>query len=158
MPLFSNTCGKLFSDTVVFASVSSENKIPVEDIKNISFKRSVVWSNLLFLVVPLCVFALSRMVKNDDTFIKFFLYGIASLFAIICLIKVQKKFTIQIRMNNGALYTIRVSIDNVKDTQKFIDKATKLIKEQQAAAQNSTIAAKKEQAAFSKSVSNIIHH
>jgi len=158
VPLFSNTCGKLYTDAVVFASVSKESIIPIRDIKNISFKKSVVWSSLFFIPVPLAVFALSCLVSNNDAFVKMFLYFIGVLFMAICVFKVKKKYTIYIRMENKSLYAIRVAKDNIKDAQKFIYKATELIKEQRALAKIAATAYKKEEAAFSKSVNNVIHH
>ncbi len=158
MPLFSNTCGKLYADTVVFALVNREFILPVEDIKYISLKKSINLSNLLYLALPAAVFILSRLVRDDDTFIKVFLCGIAFAFTVICLVKVQKKYTVRIKMVNGSLKTIHVAKANYNDAQKFIYKATELIKEQRAFANNEAIANRKETQAFSKSVSNIVHH
>jgi len=158
MPLFSNTCGKLYTDAVVFALVNREFILPVENIKNISLKKSINWSNLLYLAVPAAIFVLSRLVRDDDTFIKVFLYCIAFAFTVICLVKVQKKYTIRISMDNGSLKTIHVAKANYNDAQKFIYKATELIKEQRALANNVAMANRKETEAFSKSVSNIVHH
>jgi len=158
VPFFSNTCGKLFSDTVIFASINGESKVHLQDIKKISFKRSVVWSSLWFIAVPLSIFALSQLVSYDDTFVKMFMYSIASVFTLICLIKVEKKYTISTAMKDGSVKTIRVSNDNIKDAEKFTNKTSKCIKKYRATAKTIAIASKIEEAEFSKSVTSIVHH
>lgn len=158
VPFFSNTCGKLFSDTIIFASINCESKVHLQDIKKISFKRSVVLRSLWFIVVPLSIFGLSQLVSYDDTFVKMFMYSIASVFTLICLLKVEKKYTISTVMMDGSVKTIRVSNDNIKDAENFTNKAAKCIKEYRANAKTTAIAAKIEEAEFSKSVTNIIHH
>jgi len=159
MPLFSNTCGKLFCDSVVFASSKDEVIIPLQDIKQIAFKKSVLWSSLFILVLPIAVFALGRFfVSKDDAFVRGFLYTIAILFSVICVLKAEKKHTLRIKQNSKASLIIRVSGHNVNDAQKFVDKARNLLKQHQSDLKNKAAEANKTEVAYANSLKNIIHH
>lgn len=159
MPLFSNTCGKLFYDSIIFASSKNEIVIPLQDIRKITFKKSFLWSSLFILVLPIAVFALGRFfVSDDDTFVKGFLYTIAVIFSVICLLKAEKKYTLKVKQNTRAILTIRVSGHNVNDAQKFVDKAGSLLKQHQSELKKRVADANKTEVAFANSISNIVHH
>lgn len=133
MPVFSNGCGKLFSETIVFASANKESVIKIEDIKSIVFKKSVAWGGMWLLGVPLSLFGLTYFVNNNDVFVKVFLYAVAAMFTIICLLKTEKKYAIKILIYNEPVRTIRVSKDNIKDAQKFVNHAVRVIMAKRAA-------------------------
>jgi len=152
MPLFSNTCGKLFTDDIVFASAHKENTIPLHRVKSIAFKKSVTKGSLLFIIMPLVLFGLPYFVKPDETFVKIFLYGLGALLLAVCLLKAEKKYTIRIRMHNGTFYTIRVMKENIKDAQKFVSQASKLINAPQTVITPNVVTTQPEKAPFSRSV------
>jgi hypothetical protein len=128
-PLFSNTCGKLFNDSIVFASSRHENDIPAEQIRKVSLKKSVTWGSLLFSTMPLILFVLPRFVK--DSFI-------------------------HIRMANGSRQKISVADHNIKDAEKFIGQVMKLIAAKRKETKANTFDVKQKDAGYARPVTGTI--
>jgi hypothetical protein len=153
-PLFSNTCGKLFNDSIVFASSRHENDISAMQIRKVSLRKSVTWGSLLFSTMPLILFVLPRFVK--DSFIQVLMYSLGVLLLAICILMAEKKYTIHIRMSNGSRQKINVSNHNIKDAEKFIGQAMKLIAAKRKETKANALDIKQKEAGYARPVNGTI--
>ena len=122
MPIFSNTCGKLFADKVIFASALRETEIDTREIKNISFAGSVKTSSLLFLAVPATlVFIPYFFFHESEVFMKFLVTIIGVVFFTVAIIKAQKSYRLKVNLKNGETITWNVWQGNMREANKFVE-------------------------------------
>lgn len=120
IPLFSNTCGKLFSDRVVFASAIRETQIDSGDIKNISFGKRIRISSLLFLCIPAMFFVLPLFIHEAETFLKYSILLLGVVFFIISIVKARRDYKLKVSLKNGETITWNVWEGNVREAHKFV--------------------------------------
>lgn len=131
MPIFSNTCGKLFTDKVIFASALRETEIDTREIKNISFAGSVKTSSLLFLAVPaMLVFIPYFFFHESDVFLKFLVTVLGVAFFTIAVIKAQKSYRLKVNLKNGETITWNVWQGNMREANKFVEQVKSRLRRQ----------------------------
>lgn len=126
-PIFSNTCGLLFEDRVVFAFDNGEKQFPLSKIKSASFRERITNGFLLLMAMPLPLYALLDYVRNFNGLPRLAGYGFAVAISLAAFYFSKKKYQIALEMLNGGKFTIRVSENNKKDASKFITKLKKKI-------------------------------
>lgn len=122
MPLFSNSCGKIYANDVEFAYDNGEKRIVIKEIKTVNFNARLSWKALLFLFLPLAVFVFIYLQKTIHNLLR--LAGLGSVLVIfgLAFFYAEKKYRITIIMADGSGKTITVSKGNRKDAKKFVDK------------------------------------
>lgn len=117
LPLFSNTCGKLYIDRIVFASALKETSITPKHLKKVTFNRGVTISSIVIIVLSCILFASPLYLPQAEIF---FIIGLA--FLILSIAKVKKTYSINLHMKDGTIRTISVWEGNRKDASKFVTK------------------------------------
>jgi hypothetical protein len=127
LPVFGNTCGKLYDDYILLASENNERTLPLNSVKKITFKSRIALSSLLFMVLPALFFVLPQFMENEDAFIKAFIYAIGILFIGVSIFKAEKKHSVNIVTKNQSVFKVRVISENIRDAKKFTQEANKLL-------------------------------
>jgi len=126
-PIFSNTCGILFNDKVIFGFVNGEKEISLSEIKHARFREKITAGFWLLIVLPLPLYAALDYIYNYNGLLRLAGYCFAGSISCLAYYYAKKKYQIIIEMINGSTFKIRVSEDNKKDASKFIDNLTKAI-------------------------------
>lgn len=133
--VFANTCGKIFKDRIILAT-HKETTIPLKSIKSITLKKKYDKSNLLFALLPAILIVLPYIFPKDAQEIKTALLLSGLLGVIICVLKIKKVYSLNLKTQSGRLVKIKVWEGNKKEAQKFIDKTTSMINKAKAEPQN----------------------
>ncbi|MGQ2984465.1 hypothetical protein [Flavobacterium sp.] len=120
-PIFSNTCGMIFSDRVVFAFDNGEKQIAIPKIKAADFRSRVTPRSILLLFLPLAIAALMDLRGNFHNFHRAAGYGIAIALTLLAIYNIERKYRITIETEKGLL-SITVSKNNRKDARNFVNK------------------------------------
>lgn len=125
MPLFNNSCGKIFKDKVILASPNRENHIKFDNINKLEFVTRVNFKSLLWVLISSSFFFILYLERNLEGWIYFLIFAVALGFTILSLAMVEKNYHILLRLNDGSQKKISVSKDNKKDAKKFVAVAMK---------------------------------
>ncbi|MNK24473.1 hypothetical protein D3C87_427790 [compost metagenome] len=125
MPLFNNSCGKVFKDKVILASPNRENHIKFDNIKKLEFVTRISFNSLLWVLISCSFFFILYLERNLEGWIYFLIFAVALGFTILSLVMVEKNYHILLRLNDGSEKKITVSKDNKKDAKKFVAVAMK---------------------------------
>lgn len=117
LPLFSNTCGKLYIDRIVFASALKETSVTPQKLKKITFNRGITIGSIVIIVLSCILFTSPLYLPQAEIF---FIIGL--LFLILSIAKAQKTYSINLYMKDGTIRTISVWKGNRKDASKFVNK------------------------------------
>lgn len=147
LPLFGNTCGKLYKDYIVLASANRERTLPLNSVKKIRFSKDITITSLLFMLVPGTLFILPEFFESDDTFIKALLYATGILFFALSIFKAERSYTVKIFTNSGSVLKITLLKENMRDAKKFVLEANKQL--------DSNVAIRKAAAAEERLAENI---
>lgn len=124
--IFSNSCGKLYPDKIVLASANKETSYPLQSVSKLTFSKSFETTSFLFMLLPCTLFIFPRFLNSDESFIKFFLYGIGLSMLILSIVKGKRKYLLSMYLTNGTKRSVRVWEGNTKEAQKFINQANAL--------------------------------
>jgi len=125
MPLFNNSCGKIFSDKVILASPNRENHVKFESIEKLEFKTQVSFNSLLWVLISSSFFMILYLERNLDIWLYAIIGAVAFGFTVLSLIMLEKNHHIMLHLNDGSTTKINVAKDNMKDAKKFVDIAKK---------------------------------
>lgn len=126
MPLFNNSCGKIFHDKIVLASAHREDEIDFEDIKSFRFGMTTSIKSVMWALLPSSIFVLLYMEREKlDAAIFFLLSFVAIAITVVSLVMAEKSYFILIKTNDGFNIRVRVALDNKKDAKKFVEMCTK---------------------------------
>ena len=117
LPLFSNTCGKLYIDRIVFASALKETSVTPQNLKNVTFNRGITISSIVIIVLSCILFTSPLYLPQAEIF---FVIGLA--FLAISIAKAKRTYSITLYMKDGTIRTISVWEGNRKDASKFVSK------------------------------------
>jgi hypothetical protein len=120
-PQFSNSCGKLFADKIIFASSDKETEIDLQNVKNAAFTSRPKFQSLVFMLLPLLLFAFPIFIHDAELFLKILFFGVGLLFLIVSVIKAQKNYTLSLYLKDGTSISINVWEGNRREAQKFAD-------------------------------------
>ncbi|RYJ41593.1 hypothetical protein [Flavobacterium beibuense] len=126
MPLFNNSCGKLFNDKIVLASAHREEEIEFKEIKKIKFGFNVSLKSVMWALMPSSIFVLlylQRAMLDGAMFI--LLSFVAIGISVFSVVMAEKSYYVLIKLRGGQNVKVRVSVDNKKDAKKFADMAIK---------------------------------
>jgi hypothetical protein len=121
-PLFSNSCGKLFSDKILLATSNNESVYQLQNVHNIAFKTRPQIKSLLFLVFPALLFSFPLFIHDAAFFLKAVFFVVGILFAILTLTNLQKNYTLTLYLKDKTSRSITVWEGNRKEAQKFAEK------------------------------------
>ncbi|MFP9113004.1 hypothetical protein ACLI1A_03630 [Flavobacterium sp. RHBU_3] len=124
--VFANTCGKIFKDRIILAT-HKETTIPFRSIASITLKKRYDKSSLLFALLPAILIVLPYVFPKDTQDMKTVLLLLGVLGVIVCVLKVKKAYSLNLKTQSGRLVKIKVWEGNKKEAQKFIDKTTSMI-------------------------------
>jgi hypothetical protein len=122
LPLFSNSCGKIYADDVVFAYDNGEKRIVINKIKAVNFDTRLTRKALLFLFLPLFAFLFIYLEKTKHNLLRLIGLGVMLVVFGLAVFYGEKKRRIIIIMADGSKKSISVSKGNRKDAKKFVDK------------------------------------
>lgn len=125
MPLFNNSCGKIFKDKVILASPNRENHVKFDNIEKLEFVTRVSFKSLLWVLISSSFFFILYLERNLEGWIYFLIFAVALGFTVLSLAMVEKNYHILLRLNDGSEKKISVSKDNKKDAKKFVSVAMK---------------------------------
>lgn len=122
MPVFSNSCGKIYHNNVVFAFDNGEKNIVVQKITAVKFTGRATPKSVMIMFLPLLATFLIYLERNMHGLLR--LAGVGVMLAVfgLAFYYAEKQYRISIVMNDGSKTTIRVSKDNRKEARKFVDK------------------------------------
>jgi len=133
LPLFGNTCGKLYDEYIVLASANRERTLPLNSVKKVTFTKSIAISSLLFMLLPGVLFILPYFLSSEDAFIKVLLYAIGSIIIAFSIFKAEQKYAVKVYTKNGSVLTVKLIKENMHDAKKFVSAAATLIAKNEAA-------------------------
>ena len=128
MPLFNNSCGKLFNDKIVLASAHREEEIEFKEIKKIKFGFNISLKSVMWALMPSSIFVLlylQRAMLDGAMFI--LLSFVAIGISVFSVVMAEKSYYVLIKLKGGQNVRVRVSVDNKKDAKKFADLAIKTL-------------------------------
>ena len=122
MPVFANSCGKIYSDNVIFAFRNGEKKLIIEKLRTVKFSQTITPRSLALIALPLLAYPILDYIKNFNGLFR--LAGYAAMFGIaaFAFYYSEKEYSIFLVMDDGSKMGISVSKDNKKDAKKFVDK------------------------------------
>lgn len=126
-PIFSNTCGILFNDKVIFGFVNGDKEISLSKISHAQFREKITIAFWLLIVLPLPLYAALDYMYNYNGLLRLAGYCLAGCVSSLAYYYAKKKYLIVIEMVNSSRFVIRVSEDNKKDASKFINNLNKAI-------------------------------
>ena len=122
IPLFNNSCGKIFNDSIILATKNREDKINFNDIKKVKFGITASFKSIIWALLPSSIFVLLYMERKELDSAIFFLLSFVSLaFTILALVMTEKNHYINVKLNEGLNVRINVSADHRKDAKKFVE-------------------------------------
>lgn len=128
MPLFNNSCGKLFNDKIVLASSHKEDEIDLKEVKKIKFGFNVSLKSIMWALMPSSIFVLLYLQRQMlDTSMFFLLSFVAIGISVFSVVMAEKSYYVLIKLRDGENVRVRVSVDNKKDAKKFADMAIKAL-------------------------------
>lgn len=127
LPLFGNTCGKIYNEYILLASENNERTLPLSSVKKITFSKRISLNSLLFTFLPAVLLVVPQFMESEDVFIKIVLYVLGILFLAISVYKAEMISKVNIFTTNGSVLKINVIKDNRREAKKFVAEATKLI-------------------------------
>ncbi|WP_116789861.1 hypothetical protein [Flavobacterium psychrotrophum] len=127
-PVFANTCGKIFARKVVLATSTSEKVLEMEDIRQMSFRKTTPVSGLLFAALPALLIIVAFFLPKEDTFLKVLLGILGTIGVVVSLLKAKKQHTLVVKTADGQKFTISVWEGNAKEAAKFADKVNGMLK------------------------------
>jgi hypothetical protein len=126
-PVFANTCGKIFTRQVVLATSTSEKVLEMEDIRQMSFRKTVPVSGLLFAALPALLFIFAYTLPKEDTLLKVLFVILGAAGVAVSLFKAKKQHVLTVKTVDGQKFTISVWEGNAKEAAKFADKVNGMV-------------------------------
>jgi len=120
MPLFNNSCGKIFRDRIIFASSNRENKIEADSIERVKFVGRVSLKSLLWVGISSSFFGILYLERNLDGWMYALISIVALAFTVLSLVMLEMNYHILLQMKDGSEKRITVTKDNKKDARKFV--------------------------------------
>jgi ABC-type lipoprotein release transport system permease subunit len=120
LPLFNNSCGKIFGDKIVLASSNNENQIKSESIARLEFVGRVSLKSLFWVAISSSFFGILYLERNLDGWMYFLIFILALFFTVLSLIMVERNYHILLLMKDGTKRTISVDKSNKKDARNFV--------------------------------------
>lgn len=128
LPVFSNTCGKLYNDYIVLASSNNERTLPLTSVKKIKFRQSIGLSSFAFMLLPFALLFVPNFINDaDDIFLKVILYGLGILSLVAGILMAERVYTVKIYTVNNAVLKIKLIEENKRDAKKFVAETRKLL-------------------------------
>lgn len=121
--LFSNNCGKLYRNKVVFASQSE--CVDTKDIKSISLRKSISKGSLFFIFLPGLFFAVPFFVNDYFEKILFTAFGVG--FTTLALFMAKRNTNIYVAVKNGRNLNLKIWHGYTREAQRFVDETRKLV-------------------------------
>lgn len=126
MPLFNNSCGKLFNDKIILASAHRENEIEFKEVKKIKFGMNTDLKSIMWALMPTSIFVLLYMQRNMLDAPMFFLLSFVVIgISVFTVAMSEKSYYVLVKMRDGENLKLRVSSDNKKDAKKFVEMSIK---------------------------------
>lgn len=126
-PVFANTCGKIFARKVVLATSASEKVLEMEDIRQMSFRKTIPVSGLLFAALPAILLIYAYTLPKEDTFLKVLFVILGATGVIVSLLKAKKQHMLTVKTADGEKFTISVWEGNAREAGKFADKVNGML-------------------------------
>ncbi|MXN93258.1 hypothetical protein GR160_18680 [Flavobacterium sp. Sd200] len=123
VPFFSNNCGKIYKNKVVFAS--HKQFIEPQNIKSISVGRAITNSGKFFTLLPSVFFIIPFFVH--EVYEKILFAGAGVGIMILAYTMSQKYTYINVGLINGKIHRFKVWESYGKEAQKFVSETKKLI-------------------------------
>jgi hypothetical protein len=121
--LFSNNCGKLYRNKVVFAS--HKESIDPQSIKNIVLRKYISKGNLLFIILFPVFFSIPFFVHELFEKVLFIVIGVSVM--LLSVIMAKKHSSIHVTLKDGKKYRFKIWHGYVREAQKFVDETRKLV-------------------------------
>ncbi len=135
MPVFNNSCGKIFNDKVILASAHREDELAFEDIKKVKFGINTSIKSIMWALMPSSIFVLLYLERQKlDSAIFFLLSFIAIGISVFSLVMAEKSYYIRFRTKDGYNVKVKVAVDNKKDAKKFAEMCAKRLSRRSAGA------------------------
>jgi len=122
-PLFSNNCGKIYRNKVVFAA--HKQPIDPQDIKAVSLRKSMSKGNIFFVMLPNLFFIIPFFVH--EFFEKLLFIAIGFGLVVITFFMTKRDSFIHVTLSGGKRYRFKIWYGYVREAQKFVDETRKLV-------------------------------
>lgn len=123
VPLYFNSCGKIFDDKVIFASAYKENIFYVNDIAKVSMKTRFGFKSLISMLLPFGLLGILYLEKNLDFFVQAITVVIMLIFLVVAFVNTEAKYYIILHLKSTKNVKIKISKSNKKDAGKFVKRA-----------------------------------
>lgn len=121
IPLYSNSCGKIFNDRLIFASAYKENVYYTKDISHVKTRSKFGLKSVATILLPFSLLLIPYFDNNLPVFMEVVIVAMMVLFFVIALIKTDAKYYIILHLKNGQAVKIRISKNNKKEAYKFLN-------------------------------------
>lgn len=126
--LFSNTCGKIYHDSAIFAFEHKEKTVLMEDIRKVKTEIGITIKSAITIVLPLSMLGFIYLIRNMELGLRIMIIFLTILFTVAALYNAEKTFHLILTMKDGSRLKIRISENNKKDTEKFVFNLNKQLK------------------------------
>jgi hypothetical protein len=126
-PLYANSCGKIFTDHIVFASSNKESGYALNTIKTLRFTKRYATGSIVFSFLPGILLLVPYFLGKEDKLTKVMFISIGLIGVVVSLLKAKANYTLNVITTSGRKNSISVWEGNKNDAQKFTDKANALI-------------------------------
>lgn len=127
IPLYFNSCGKIFEDRLIFASAYKENIFDVSDIGKVSMRKKLGFKSVLSLLLPFGLIGILYLERDLDFIVQATTVVLTLIFFIVAFVNTEMKYYIILQLKSTKNVKIRISKNNKKDAGKFVEKAQSLI-------------------------------
>lgn len=128
LPLFYNTCGKVFTNRIVFASVVRETEVNPCDIKNVQIIFTVSLQSIALIVVPTPLLIMPFFLHPSEKGLKLCIGVMGLLLIALAIAKTRKDYCLKLHLKDGRVITWHFWKNNLSDAQKFIENLKPLLK------------------------------
>ncbi len=127
VPLYFNSCGKIFEDRLIFASAYKENIFDVSDIGKVSMRKKLGFKSVLSLLLPFGLVGILYLERDLDFIVQAITVVLTLIFFIVAFVNTEMKYYIILQLKSTKNVKIRISKSNKKDAGKFVEKAKSVI-------------------------------
>ncbi len=123
--LFSNNCGKIYRDRIVFSTL--DESVATENIKSVSLRKSIGKGNLFFILLPCLLVGISFLMPKEDFIIKMLFIVTGVVFFAATLLNVKKRSFIVVSLKTGKNIKVTPRESYPREAKRFVDEASIVI-------------------------------
>ncbi len=126
-PLFTNSCGRVFSNRIQLSSYRGETTVKVADIASVSFKRIISRKGVLLALLPAVLIGVSFIVNPQNTFEKYSFLVAGILGMAVLFFTAERKQYVHISFHKKPAKNISIKSHSIKEAKRYVSEASKVV-------------------------------